>query len=337
MPDIIAHWLSLRIRILLVIVFLISTILPPYVAQTALAETGLEPNSNQFLLVEDGFLYKTSTVSLEGGRIAYSKAIVHTVKNGEGLIKLAERYGITIDTIRFANDLPENSTLQPGQQLTILPVDGVLHRVRSGETLIGIANKYKIPLEEIATQNDLKSGFIIAGQGLIIPGGTPIAEAPVVATVPTPTPTKPGNKNLPVPITKNTPRFDPTPTYGTLQKPCSEACFITQYYNGGHYALDMQERGGGPIYAAEAGTVITAKTGWNGGYGNYIIIDHGNGLQTLYAHNKTLLVKEGDSTVRAQKIADMGNSGLVYGKTGIHVHFEVRVNGVKKNPLLYIQ
>lgn len=338
--DIIARWLSWRIRMLLVVAFFVSSFLPPYIPPTAIAEAGITPESNQFLLVEDGFLYKTSSVALNGGRIAYSRAITHTVKSGEGLIKLADLYSISVDTIRWANNLEENATLQPGQELTILPVDGVLHRVRSGETLIGIANKYDVTAEEIATQNDLQNGFILAGQGLIIPGVQPLPEAPVVIATTPPAPastTKPRNPNLPVAVTKPSPALTPSPTYGTLQKPCSDACFITQYYHGGHYALDMQERGGGPIYAAEAGTVITAKTGWNGGYGNHIIIDHGNGLHTLYAHNKTLLVNMGDTVTRGMKIADMGNTGLVYGRTGIHVHFEVRVNGIKKNPLLYIQ
>jgi murein DD-endopeptidase MepM/ murein hydrolase activator NlpD len=126
-------------------------------------------------------------------------------------------------------------------------------------------------------------------------------------------------------------------TVGVLQKPCSAACFPTQYYHPGHYAIDMQERGGGPIFAAEAGTVIRADYGWNGGYGNVVEIDHGNDLITVYGHNKELGVKVGDTVSRGQKIADMGNTGLVYGKTGIHVHFEVRLKGVKKNPLLYIQ
>lgn len=118
--------------------------------------------------------------------------------------------------------------------------------------------------------------------------------------------------------------------------PCS-GCSYTQYYNPGHYAVDIQQKGGGPIYAAEAGTVVRADTGWNGGYGNVIEIDHGNGLITLYAHNKELYVKVGDQVTRGQNISFMGNTGRVYGKTGIHVHFEVIVNGVKKNPLLYLK
>jgi murein DD-endopeptidase MepM/ murein hydrolase activator NlpD len=118
--------------------------------------------------------------------------------------------------------------------------------------------------------------------------------------------------------------------------PCNN-CAYTQYFHPGHYAVDIQTKGGGPIFAAEAGTVIRAETGWNGGYGNVIEIDHGNGLVTLYGHNKELYVKVGDTVARGQEISWMGNTGQVYGATGIHVHFEVRVNGVKKNPLLYLK
>ena len=101
--------------------------------------------------------------------------------------------------------------------------------------------------------------------------------------------------------------------------------------------MDIQTKGGGPIFASEAGTIIKADYGWNGGYGNVIEVDHGNGLVTLYGHNKELYVEVGDTVERGQTMAWMGNTGLVYGRTGIHIHFEVHVNGVKKNPLLYLE
>ena len=161
-------------------------------------------------------------------------------------------------------------------------------------------------------------------------GGAPTAPPP--ATRPRP------NPPVPPPATPAAPAFAPDPVGGgTFHKPCSDACYITQYFHAGHYALDMQEKGGGPVYAAEAGTVTRADTGWNGGYGNIIEIDHGNGLITLYGHNKSFDVSAGQTVQRGQKIANMGNTGLVYGATGIHVHFEVQVNGVKKNPLVYLQ
>lgn len=107
---------------------------------------------------------------------------------------------------------------------------------------------------------------------------------------------------------------------------------ITNGYKAGHYALDIADRSKPPIWASRGGTVITAEYGWNGGYGNYIIIDHGDGYQTLYAHNEELYVSEGEQVVKGQVISKMGNTGRVYGATGIHVHYECVSDGVKINP-----
>jgi len=279
---------------------------------------------------------KTSPLSKEGSRRTYSEGLIHTVHEGESLEKLSDRYDVSVDTIRWANKLPEGQPIKPGQELLVLPVDGVIHTVKRGQTILGIAELYGIKPEQIADQNKLKDGFIAAGQELIIPGGKPLVEKPVqVALAPKSVP-----KVAQAPVASRKPAvttFAPEPTKGVLQKPCGSDCFITQYFTSTHYALDMQVRGGGPIYAAEAGTVIRADYGWNGGYGNVIEIDHGNGLVTLYGHNKELYVGVGDVVGRGQNIAFMGNTGLVHGATGIHIHFEVRLNGVKKNPLLYIQ
>lgn len=332
----IRHWLTLRIRILCVSIFVIGSLLPPYIPKEAYAEPDEIPTDQpQFLLVEDGFLMKSSSLTQQGSRRAYAEGIIHTVRSGESFAQISERYGISIQTIRWANKLADNATLKPGQELIILPVDGVIHNVTRGQTLSRIAELYEIPAADIARQNKVEGGFILAGQELIIPGGKPIVAAtpPQVAVKPPPAtapgrtpPASPGKPTEAVAVS----------TTGVLQMPCN-SCSYTQYYNAGHYAVDIQQKGGGPIFAAEAGTVIRADLGWNGGYGNVIEIDHGNGLITLYAHNKELYVKVGDQITRGQNISFMGNTGRVYGKTGIHVHFEVIVNGVKKNPLLYLK
>lgn len=336
------HWLALRIRLLCIGIFVIGSLLPPYVPKEAQAQPddGLPEESPQFLLVEDGFLMKSSSLTQQGSRRAYAEGIIHTVAPGESVEKIAGRYGIRADTIRWANKLDGSSVLRPGQELIILPVDGVLHTVTRGQTLTRIAELYDIPPSEIAAQNNIQGGFIIAGQELIIPGGRPVVVKPTQVAV-QPTPVKPtgGQTGAPRPAPQSP--GAPTgakadPSAGILQMPCN-GCTYTQYYHPGHYAVDIQQRGGGPIFAAEAGIVIRAETGWNGGYGNVIEVDHGNGLVTLYAHNKELYVKVGDSVTRGQEIAWMGNTGRVYGKTGIHVHFEVRVDGVKKNPVLYLK
>lgn len=305
---------------------------------------------------------KSSTIGRQASRLAFGNVVLHQVKQGDTVGTIAKKYGILEDTIRTVNNIVEGASIQPGQELLILPVNGTLHIVRPGQTLSRISELYSIPQEAIARQNNLKSGFIVAGQQLIIPGGKPIGGmVPAIAAMQEGvkqagltfadhlpdkdiqlqlrtaenTGVKPGN--LPSNVVKNAPAVSVEATPGILQMPCNN-CFYTQYFHPGHYAVDIQTRGGGPVFASEAGTVIRADSGgWNGGYGNVVEIDHGNGLVTLYAHNKELYVKTGDTVFRGQTIAWMGNTGLVYGATGIHTHYEVRVNGVKKNPVLYLE
>lgn len=331
-------WLSLRIRVACIAVFIVGTLLPPYIPKEALAQ-GEVPAMNdapQYLLVEEGFLMKSSSLTQQGSRRAYAQGLLYTVQNGDSVERLASRYHIKGDTIRFANGLGPADPLKPGTQLILLPVDGVLHTVTRGQTLNRIAELYGVAASDISSQNKLEGGFLLAGQELIIPGGKPIVAKPATIAVVTPTlpPVKAGQKPPTAPSGK--PVVIAAPTPGLLQMPC-EKCNYTQYFHPGHYAVDIQEKGGGPVFAAENGTVTRADYGWDGGYGNVVEIDHGNGLVTLYAHNKQLLVKRGDKVVRGQQIGWMGATGRVYGATGIHVHFEVRVNGEKKNPLLYLQ
>ena len=275
---------------------------------------------------------KTASISEAGHRLAYSKSISHTVAEEESLNSIAKLYGISIDTIRWTNGLEGDEVIHPGQSLLILPVDGVLHMVKRGQSLLKIAALYDVPVDTIRSQNQLDAERIYAGQQIIIPGGVPLVERTPLTTVAgasrtevvprPPRPTQP-------------PEAAPPPSYGIFQKPCD--CTYTQYYRHGHYAVDLSRNGGGPIFAAEDGIVIRADHGWNGGYGNVVEIDHGNGLVTLYAHNRALHVREGNAVRRGDVIASMGNTGRVYGQTGVHIHFEVILRGVKKNPLLYLQ
>ncbi len=349
----ILRWLSLRLRILLGAVLVVGALLPPYVPASALSgdPEELELPSQQFLFVEDGFLMKASSIGEQGTRLAFSEGLVHRVGPGDTITKIAQRYGISVQTIQWANGIAPGTSVKQGQDLLVLPVDGVVHIVRPGQTLSRIAQLYDIPQDEIARQNKVKGGFIVAGEQLIIPGGKPIVNSPTVVAAADGTlqfaerlPDKQIQLrlNLPddapgTPAKPRAPLASAVISQTVLQSPCSDSCFLTQGYHPGHYAVDMQVRGGGPIYAAEAGTVIRADTGYNGGYGNIIEIEHGNGLVTLYAHNKEMYVEKGDTVARGQTIAFMGNTGRVHGPTGIHTHFEVRVNGVKKNPLLYLE
>ncbi len=330
------HWLSRRVRIACLLVLVIGAILPPYIPKEGQAlGQDIDVEAPQVLLVEDGFLMKSSSLTQQGSRRAYAQGIVHIVQSGESRERIATRYGIKVQTLNWANKLADDALLKPGQELLILPVDGVLHTVSRGQTLSRIAELYSVAPQEIAQQNRIDGDFIVAGQELIIPGGKPIVGKPQIAVKP-PEPLKPGQKPAVPSKVTTVPSVAAQASYGVLQMPCN-SCFFTQYYRPGHYAVDVQTRGGGPIFASEDGVVIRADTGYNGGYGNVVEVDHGNGLVTLYAHNKELYVRSGEVVKRGQVIAWMGNTGRVYGDTGIHVHFEVRVNGEKKNPVLYLK
>ena len=342
------RWISSRVRTVCLVVFVVGSLLPPYVPKAALAPSDLSVSSQQFLLVEDGFIKKTSPLTRQTSRRAYASGTIHIVKEGDSLERLSRWYPVSVDTIRWANNLLPGESIRPGDDLLILPVDGILHTVSRGQTLSRIAQLYSVDMRDVLEQNELNSEFIMAGQQLIIPGGKPIiAKQTQVATADEPPPSeeppieRPAEKPVEVVAQKPPAKFTPTPTAGVLQKPCSATCYYTQHFHARHFAVDMQDKSGGqlggPIYAAEAGTVIRSDTGWNGGYGNVVEVDHGNGLVTLYGHNDDLYVKEGDRVQRGETIASMGNTGLVYGATGIHVHFEVRVHGVKKNPILYLE
>ena len=287
--------------------------------------------SEQFLLVEEGFVMKTASISEQGHRLAYNKGIAHLVGEAESINSIADLYGISPDTLLFVNKLQRGEVIHPGDTLLILPVDGVLHTVLRGQSLLKIASLYGVEIASIVQQNQLHDEKIFAGQQIIIPGGKPLLQNPptLIAAV-----TKASVEATP-PRATQPPEAEAPASFGIFQKPCD--CAYTQYYRAGHYAVDMAKNGGGPIFAAEDGIVIRAEFGWNGGYGNVLEIDHGGGLVTLYAHNSELHVREGTAVRRGDVVSTMGKTGRVYGQTGVHVHFEVILEGVKKNPLLYLQ
>jgi murein DD-endopeptidase MepM/ murein hydrolase activator NlpD len=190
--------------------------------------------------------------------------------------------------------------------------------VGSGESISSIAKKYKVEEERLLSQNELTEDSVLQeGEEIIVPGVKKSPPKPKVIA----------------PKTSSASYAYGRETAGQLLFPTQGR--YTQYFHYGHYAVDIAAGRGTPIYAAQNGTIIRADYGWNGGYGNVIVVDHGNGMQTLYAHNTELLVSVGQYVERGQPIATMGNTGRVYGRTGVHLHFEVIVNGVKKNPVVY--
>ncbi|MEK9174544.1 MAG: M23 family metallopeptidase [Patescibacteria group bacterium] len=238
--------------------------------------------------------------------------LTYEVEEGDSLKSIAEDFGISVDTLLNANNLPLSTKLKPGDKISILPVDGVRHTVKSGDTIKSIALKYKADEDRILAFNGLDdNGKISVGQVLIIPGGefhVPISPKVAPARLPLP-------QNLP-----NIGGYYGKPSGG-------RRTFGLHRYN----AIDIggKEWCNTPLYASAAGTIITADAqGWNGGYGRYIKISHDNGTITLYAHSSQLLVFEGQSVAKGQTIGLMGSTGR---STGCHVHFEVRG---AKNPFV---
>ncbi|MBN2087395.1 M23 family metallopeptidase [Candidatus Peregrinibacteria bacterium] len=279
-------------------------------------------NTLNQIMTEDGFLLKPALNTTVGDRSTASDIFAYDVEYGDTLSSIAQRFGIKKETLIMENNLWNANSVRTGLTINILPVDGVSHLVKKGDTVSSIAKKYKVEEDLIIKQNQLEdSDELLVGTALIIPGGKKEMPAAPVYTGGSSAPSSAAGYNYSGPST------------GRLIWPTLSKAKLTQGFHSGHYAVDIATRDKGPIFAAASGKVIKAAYGWNGGYGNEVIIDHGNGMQTLYAHNEKLYVTVGQYVEQGQTIAWMGNTGRVYGVTGIHLHFEVRINGVKYNPM----
>jgi len=268
---------------------------------------------------------QASLGAVSGGRtITY-----YTVKVGDTLSGLAKSFGVSINTIIWQNGLSAKSVIRPGDKLTILPVSGTLHKVKSGDSLSKIAKLYKADANAIANFNNLKGDRVVIGQSLIIPGGQQPATvaSQVSQTI---------SKNLKPKVQQVFSNVKKTIKdnvgSGTMTWP-TVGHRITQYYSLRHNGLDIANKVGTPIYAAAGGKVEIAATGWNGGYGNTVLINHGK-LKTRYGHFSRLYVKAGQTVEKGQVIGEMGSTGR---STGSHLHFEVISGKVRYNPLNYIR
>jgi murein DD-endopeptidase MepM/ murein hydrolase activator NlpD len=222
---------------------------------------------------------------------------VYIVRDGDTLSQIAKMFSVSVNTIIWANDIARGS-ITPGQELIILPVSGIRHAVVKGETLQSIVKKHGGDLEEVLQFNNLSENVVLAvGDEIIIPDGE--------ATAPTKAATSIASK-------PSTAGFYVRPISGGRR---------TQGIHG-HNGIDIAASVGTPIYASAAGKVIVSRSsGYNGGYGNYVVISHSNGTQTLYAHLNSTAVAQGVSVVQGQVIGYLGNTGR---STGPHLHFEVR-------------
>lgn len=286
------------------------------------------------MITSDGFLLKPALNDSVGDRSNAKEIFVYQVEPGDTLSSLAQRFGIKKETLVMENNLWNANSLKTGMTLKILPVDGVSHTVQKGDTISSIAKKFKVEEEVILKQNQLEKGAVLAANStLIIKGGIKEVIAPQPTYVARANgaagKARAGGGGPSTPA----PNYSGTAT-GRLIWPTLGSARLTQKYSRGHQALDIGNRAHGPIYAAASGIVVKAEhSGWNGGYGQVVIIDHGNGMRTLYGHNDKVYVEVGDKVEQGKTIAWMGNTGNVRGPTGIHVHFEVIINGTKYDPM----
>jgi len=264
---------------------------------------GAGPTEPSLASATGGSLLKQSspltTATAENVR---TNIIKYTVQPGDIPSIIAASFGITTNTLLWANNLSDGQLIRPGDELVILPVSGVRYKVQSGDTISSIASRYKGEIDTIIAFNGLGAqGGIIAGDYIVIPDG----EIPVRSSAG-------GYVAKYAPYTQNLDSYFIHPTAGVGYK--SRGLHP-------HNAVDIAASCWTPIYAAAAGSVaISDGYGWNGGYGKYVKIDHADGVGTLYSHNIQNEVSAGQYVQQGQLIAYMGSTGR---STGCHVHWEV--------------
>lgn len=288
------------------------------------------------LLVEASFTQEEGSVGTGGAVLGTldSAAVVtfesnkppsevrdYVIKEGDTLSGVAEKFGVSIDTIKWANEAVDWKKLKPGTTIKVPPVTGLVYKVRPGDTIYSIAKKFETSEQAIVdfpfnTFSDDETFALVAGQTLIVPDGV-----------------------MPDAVIPTTPRFANilTPDAGAVAATGSFVWpaygRITQGYRWYHQAVDIANRDGGAILAADAGVVAVA--GWSTvGYGNHVVINHGNGYSTLYAHLSSLAVVAGQRVARGSTLGQMGSTGR---STGTHLHFEIQAPGGKVDPLGYLK
>ncbi len=271
-------------------------------------------------VVADSALENSSGPSGAAAEVADVKTTdqisVYTVHPGDTLSQIAQMFGVSQSTVLLANNLKSASDIHSGEQLVILPVSGIQYTVKKGDTIASIAAKYKVNVDDIVGANDISvNSSLSAGDILIVPDAD---------TTPASTPTSSGSKGKPSSgsTSSSVKGYFARPTNGIK----------TQGLHGKYRtAVDLASPVGTAVHAAASGKVIVARMGgWNGGYGNYIVIQHSNGMQSLYAHLSEVDVTPGAYVSQGDFIGKTGNTG---NSTGPHLHFEILGAGVRNwNP-----
>ncbi len=279
------------------------------------------PRFNNIPTLADASLAPNLNPHTYEGKLPEHSFATHVVERGETPSGIAEQYGIKTETILGGNPQlsEESSLLQVGVELIILPLDGVLHTVQPGDTLELLVNEYGVAAEEIIAyeNNNLEWPFRLEPETqIVIPGAVRevfVWTPPTLSSV-----TSRGVNNGVVGT-------------GTFVYPVNSRNF-TQFFWYGHPGIDIGLAEGTAVVASDTGTVTYA--GWNNyGYGNLIVVNHGNGYETFYAHLSGISVVPGQVVRQGQYIGASGNTG---NSSGPHIHFEIRINDNRDNPCWYI-
>ncbi len=247
------------------------------------------------------------------------KVVKYEIKGGDTIASIAKKFGVSVDTIKWANDI-KSDTIKPGENLDIPPGTGIVHKVDSGDTIYSIAKKYNVDAQNIVNfpfndYTDLDTFALSTGQTIFVPDGTIEQKKPGTTTG--------GYYAGPIQAGSRGSSSFIWPTSGG----------VTQYPIWYHMALDIANNSLPPVIAADSGTVTySGCIDW--GYGCHVIIDHGNGYQSLYGHMSQLLASPGQGVTKGQQIGVMGSTGR---STGPHLHFEIRQGGTLLNPLSFLK
>ncbi|MBQ0165755.1 MAG: M23 family metallopeptidase [Treponema sp.] len=258
----------------------------------------------------DGTLFDAAEITAFAQPVSYED---YTVRSGDTISSISLKFGLSnICTLISVNNIKNVRVLAPGQKLKVPNYDGIVYTVRSGDTLEGLSARYGVTVESLLDVNDLPTVTVMPGNVLFIPGGKLDNETLQNAL---------GNSFI-CPLSAS---YRISSYYGKRADPFTGVA-------SNHTGIDLAVAKGTPIRAAKYGTVVTA--GWSNTYGNYVIISHSDGYQTLYGHMTKYTVKKGQVVNQGELIGYVGSTGY---STGPHLHFSVYKNGNLINPLSVVK
>lgn len=265
---------------------------------------GIETNEDE-ILKEKVMSAKDNDFASQDDNKKALEMITHKVASGETILSIAGKYGISLETICGSNKLPSYDMIQIGTVLKFPNKDGLMYKMGPGENVASVAGKYKISIDKVISANQIINPDLVnAGTEIFLPEAKPLNVFngwlwPVA------------NKRI-------------TSSYGWRTHPISNT---RQFHSG----MDIRARYES-VKASKYGKVTFA--GWMGGYGYCVVIAHPNGWKTLYGHLSKIKVHTGQYVKQGQVIARSGNTGY---SSGPHLHFEIRKDGVTKNPRSFLK